>query len=66
MGMPRERPHPTRLTVGHRFEPNRLAPQSLADAYQTVAPISRRPMGAEPRRSPILLAVGEARGKEAA
>lgn len=58
--------HPTRLAVTLRFEPNRLSPEYLADAYERVAPISRRQLVAEVGPSPILGVAGGGRVKEVA
>jgi hypothetical protein len=40
--------HPKDRTVRRRFEPNRLAPEYLAAAYEQVIPFSRRRRGAAP------------------
>ncbi len=50
----REEPrHRQSLTVRPRFEPNRLAAEHLADAYERVVPISRRMLAAAPRPHPL-------------
>jgi hypothetical protein len=48
--MARRREAP-RLTVEVSFETTRTSPQSLADAYESAVPITRRDLGtAEPRK----------------
>jgi hypothetical protein len=56
---------PRSLAVRRRFEPNRLAPECLAAAYEQVAPLSRRPRVVAPLAPPRLVAA-EGRRKEAA
>jgi hypothetical protein len=49
----RENSHTQCRGVRRRFEPNRLAPAHLADAYERVVPISRRLIAAEPGPHPL-------------
>jgi hypothetical protein len=58
--------HPQEMAVRRRFEPNRLAPEYLAAAYEQVIPFSRRRRGAAPGSAPPGAAGGKLRRKEAA
>jgi hypothetical protein len=56
---------PQSLSVRRTFEPNRLAPECLAAAYEQVAPLSRRPRVVLPLAPPHRAGEAERR-KEAA
>ena len=49
----RDRTKPRIVTVRRSFEPTRIAPTCLVDAYVQVVPITRRPIRAEPAHERI-------------
>jgi hypothetical protein len=57
---------PKEMAVRRRFEPNRLAPEYLAAAYERVTPFSRSRRGATPGPAPPGAAGAKQSRKEAA